>query len=107
MQGGGALTLALQRPQRKLDVLARPQGIGREVRARTKILARLDAANGNPVRVLVVRIGDLKFGEDRMSAQVFEDEALLSAELPAKLPLPFLQLHFLRLAQPGQLSFFS
>src|SRR5439155_19757333 len=95
--------LSFQPRQGELDVLARPQRVRREVRARAEVVPRLAAPDHHPVAVPRKRIGDLELRGDRMAARALEEELLLAAELPAQRPLPLLEGHLLRPREPREL----
>ena len=79
--------------ERELDVLARPQRVRGEVRARAEVVPGLAAADRDPIDVPALGVGDLELGEDRMTAAVLQEEPLLAAELAAQRRLPRLQRH--------------
>jgi hypothetical protein len=88
-------------------VFAGAERVGGEIGARAEIIAQVRPANGDPVAILILRIGDFKFGKDGMLAEVLESKALIPAELPAQLNLPVLEGHSRGFVQPGQLRGFS
>src|SRR5439155_385898 len=103
-QGLAHAQLSFQPRQGELDVLARPQRVRREVRARAEVVPRLAAPDHHPVAIPRERIGDLELRGDRMAARAaLEEELLLAAELPAQLPLPRLERQLLRPVEPREL----
>lgn len=65
-------------------MLAGAQIVGDEVRARAEILAEAGSADGDAITTTALWVGHGEFGENRLAAQVFEQEGLLTAELPAQ-----------------------
>ena len=96
------LAVVFQLPERELDVLARAQRVDREIGARAVVVAQSRTADRHPVGPLCLGIGHLKFGEDRLPADVLDLELLFPAELPPQRHLPCLDRHLFRLAKPGQ-----
>ena len=97
-----ALRAALPRQscQDELDVLAGAEGVRLEVGAGTEVPVRFRAADDHAVNTAVLGIGEPELGEDGMLPDVLDAKGLLSAELPAKLSLPYLQRHVRRLVKP-------
>src|SRR5262249_20968108 len=98
-QGGGPAALALQGGEGELDVLAGAERVGGEVGAGAEVVADARAAHLHAIGVLALGVGDLEEGEDGVIANVLEEEALRTAELPAQLDLPVFQGHALGLVQ--------
>jgi hypothetical protein len=72
----------------ELDVLARAERIGGEVRAAAVVVARPRSTDRHAIGTAASRIRDLEFGEDGLGSVVLEREGLLAPELPPELPLP-------------------
>ena len=67
----GLLTaFALQHSQRELNVLARAERVGGEIRARAIVVAGQHAADVDAVGVLRLGVGDVEGGEDGMIADI-------------------------------------
>ncbi len=97
-QDSGRLPLPLEPPEHELDVLAGPQRIGREVRARAVVLTGLRAANRHAVRTAALRVAYLEVREDGLSADVRQGKPLFASELAAQFALPHLK------RDPGRLA---
>src|SRR5205823_2764490 len=87
-----------------LDVLARAERIGHEVRASAMIVARLQTADGYAVIPTRLWIRHLEFGEDGLIADVRQPVFHFAPELSPQLNLPFFQRHLGRFDETGQLS---
>ena len=87
-EDGCRLPLPLEPPEDELDVFARPQRVGREVRARAIILARLHAANRDAVGAGVLWVTNLEVGEYGRRADVRQRKPLVPSELAAQSALP-------------------
>src|SRR5262249_61875390 len=96
--------LALQPGQRELDVLAGAQRVGGEVGAGAGVVAGVRPAHLDAVGVAAGRVGDRELRKDRLLAEVFQAELLLTAELPPQFDLPRLQRHAVGLVQARQLD---
>ena len=69
-------------PEDEFDVLARAEIVGGKVRTRAEILARLNAANGDPITVAALRIGNRELGEHGLIADILPFKDLGASELP-------------------------
>src|ERR1700674_1152102 len=99
-----AATLGLDAFKGAFDMFAGAQVVGGKVGARAKVLADARSANRDPVTATALRVSYGEFREDRLATEVFEEEGLLTPELPAQPNLPVFGAHFLGTAQARELG---